>query len=67
MAANGFREAATLMEGEAEGQIVTNTKGGGEGAVHSAGGGAFTGPGHRSGLLAGSPGRRELDQEASFL
>lgn len=29
MLANGLRGAATLMEGEAEGQIVTNTKGGG--------------------------------------
>lgn len=66
MPANGFREAATLMEGEAGGQIVTNTKGGGGGCARL---GAeppqvqATDPA----CSRGPPGRRELDQEASFL
>lgn len=52
------------MEGEAEGQIVTNTKGGG--GLPSAGGRAFTGSGHRSGVLAWSSGQARTGLKSFF-
>lgn len=66
MAANEFREAATLMEGEAEGQIVTNMKERGRARLRSARGRAFTGPGHRSGVLTGSSGQSRTGPRSFF-